>query len=71
MKDKLQILEINEGALKPNQQWELPLGSQPRYAGEDVHGMKVPAGKVWLFPLGGDFQRLEKHIQGKRITKLV
>lgn len=65
MKVKLSILEFNEtdfSHIPLREAWTLPLGSSPKYAGEVVEGLKVPEGKVWLFPLGNDVQRLRQSL---------
>ncbi len=68
----LYILEIEESQL-PKNFWELPLGSEPKKSYETVEGLVVPNGKVWLFPIGGGFDRLETALgfKGKRIIKKI
>ena len=73
-KVNLSILEVNEIDFTSKMEWDLllgKLGSSPRRAGEVVEGMTVPQGKIWLFPLGSNFQPIEKVIKGVRIIKSV
>lgn len=71
MKVNLYIFQIDASDFKPSMEWELILGSSPRKAGEKVEEMEVPNGKVWLFPLGGDFASIEKVVKGVRLIRAV
>lgn len=70
-KVNLNILEVNADDFKPSMEWELKLGSAPKYAGTKVESFVVPQGKVWLCPLGNDFAAIERVIKGIRIVKSV
>ena len=70
-KCKLFILEVDEKLWRREFEWELKLGSAPAKAGEIRERLTVPIGKVWLFPLGGDFESIEQKLKGERIVKTI
>lgn len=49
--------------------WADWLGSSPRFAGEVVEGMTVPKDKVWLFPIGSNFQRMPTELLSVGVKK--
>jgi hypothetical protein len=78
MRVKLSILEITTAeyrkvvsSLDTHLSLLGAMGSKPCCEGEIVEHLTVPAGKIWLFPLGNDFQALEKIVSGTRIVKTI
>jgi hypothetical protein len=76
MKVKMMILEVDHSPeiasrVKHDMDILQNIGSSARFEGEVIEGLTVPKGKIWLFTSGGGFERLEKHIVGKRIIQTV
>lgn len=68
---KLMWVEADEQPLTWEQKDAMRLGSEVRRAGDKIEGLTVPPGKMWLFPTGNGYERIEAVVKGQRRQAMV